>query len=185
MAAILAALSRFTRELNKPAAIHINRNAAANIRRGCTWVFANDVDKVTREAGAGDMAAVYHDRKLVALGLYDPGSPIVVRLLSREAVTPDAAFFAERATAAIERRATVANERTNGYRVINGPHDGYPDLVVDRYADTLSVKVYAACVLPHLQTALTPLVESLTPDRVVVRSSRNIEAQLFGANPGP
>jgi 23S rRNA (cytosine1962-C5)-methyltransferase len=182
---ILAELARFSRPLNKPAAVHVNRNAAANIRRGCSWVFANDVERIGRDAEPGDMAAVYHDRKLVAVGLYDPGSPIVVRVLSREGVTPDAAFFEERAQAAIARRAEVASGRTNGYRVINGPHDLYPDLVADRYADTLSVKVYAACVLPHLQAALQPLVDTLAPDRVVIRTSRNIETLVFGSNAGP
>ncbi|MDB6058537.1 MAG: rRNA ((2)-)-methyltransferase, partial [Verrucomicrobiales bacterium] len=60
---------------------------------------------------------------------------------------------------------------TNGYRCINGESDGWPGLVLDRYAETYVLKIYTAAWLPRLQEVIGLL--EFAP-RIVLRLSRNI-----------
>ncbi len=175
---LLDALARFEVPAGRPAAVHVTADGAASIRRGCTWVFESAIERVARDAQAGAPCVVYHDREIVGVGLWDPGSAIPARLLSRKPVAIDDAFFADRVADALSLRAGLAETATTGMRLVNGPHDGLPDVVVDRYADTLVAKVYARAALPWLVALLQPLVDALPVERVVLRASRNVEDAL-------
>jgi len=132
------------------------------------------------------------NRKFVAVGLYDPGSPIRVRALTAgRPRAVDGAFWAERVAAADARRAGLFEAagplRTDGYRRVNGESDGFPGLVVDRYGDTQVVKAYTAAWLPHLGALLPELCPGGEGSRVVLRLSRNAQAaarELCGAGDG-
>jgi 23S rRNA (cytosine1962-C5)-methyltransferase len=63
-------------------------------------------------------------------------------MLRRGPEAPDAAWLRARITAAIARRAALA-ERSDALRLIHGESDGLPAVVVDRFADTLVVASYA------------------------------------------
>ena len=80
--------------------------------------------------------------------------------------------------APLQRRAALFGPDTTGYRLINGESDGWPGLVLDRYASALVLKLYTAAWLPHLQMVLALLTErfsgSLPGFKVVLRLSRNI-----------
>jgi 23S rRNA (cytosine1962-C5)-methyltransferase len=94
------------------------------VRKEHPWLYAESLRSVGRGASSGDVAVIY-DRKgeLLALGLYDPDSPIRVRVLHRGGPRPiDAAFFAERLRAAHCARSYA--QGTTGYRVVNGENDG-------------------------------------------------------------
>jgi 23S rRNA (cytosine1962-C5)-methyltransferase len=67
------------------------------------------------------------------------------------------------------------DERTNGFRWINGESDGWPGLVLDRYAATLVLKIYTAAWLPRLGEVAALIRGSLKPERLVLRLSRNIQ----------
>ena len=100
-----------------------------------------------------------HDRKPMALGLYDPDSPIRIRVLHRGGSRAiDRAFFAERLRAAAALRAHLPGEGTTGYRLASGESDGLPGLVVDRYGETCVVKLYSGAWLPHLAAVQAALV---------------------------
>lgn len=156
--------------------LRVTATAETLVRGGHPWVFSDSVREQNRAATAGELAAIY-DRKnaFLALGLFDPDSPIRVRVLVRgKPEIIDADWWAKRLALAIERRAGLFDAQTDGYRWINGESDGWPGLVLDRYAETLVLKLYTVAWLPWLETVLAAMVEKWPGSRIVLRLSRNI-----------
>ncbi len=125
----------------------------------------------------GELAVIY-DRKdrFLGTGLFDPDSPIRVRLLHvGKPRAIDGAWWAERLTRALEARQGLFDEQTNGFRWVNGESDGWPGLVLDRYDRTLVLKLYTAAWLPRLEEMAALITGRLHPDRIVLRLSRNIQ----------
>lgn len=156
--------------------------AESAVRSGHPWVFDQSIREQNREGAAGEIAVVYdrHD-SFLALGFYDPASPIRVRILhTGKPVTLDETWWRARLQTALERRdgqfePPPAARATDGYRLINGESDGWPGLVLDRYADTLVLKIYAAAWLAKLDE-IVPLVRAALPlaTALVLRLSRNL-----------
>ncbi len=171
-------------------AVRVTHDAIRQIRGGHPWVFDGSVVSINDHgtAVAGDMAVVFDaDRQFVAIGLYDPKSPIRLRVLHQgRPTTIDDAWWTAKIRAAVERRQPVlAAGDTTGYRVIHGENDGLSGLILDRYAGTFVLKLYTAAWLPHLAT-LVPIIErELQPERLVLRFSRDVAGQqLFGLHEG-
>lgn len=145
------------------------------VRTGHPWVYGERIREMNREGVSGEIAVVY-DRKdrFLALGLFDPDSPIRFRVLhSGKPVMVDDAWWRDRMAASLARREGVATDQTNGLRWINGESDGWPAMVVDQYASTLVLKLYSAVWLPRVADLTRWLQESLRPERIVLRLSRN------------
>lgn len=147
------------------------------IRRGHPWVFSDSVRELNRPGTAGELAVVFDRKKqFLAIGLFDPDSPIRLRILHQGKAMPiDDAWFRAKFDAALARRAGQFDATTNGYRVIHGESDGWPGLVLDRYAATSVLKIYSLAWLPRLALLQTLVRESLSPERIVLRLSRNIQ----------
>jgi 23S rRNA (cytosine1962-C5)-methyltransferase len=159
--------------------LRITATAETIVRSGHPWVFADSVREQNRPGAAGDLAVIYDRKdKFLAVGLFDPDSPIRVRVLhTGKPVTLDAAWWAERLDAAVRRRDGLFDARTTGYRLINGESDGWPGLVLDRYDTTLALKIYTAAWLARLDAVVELIRQRLTPERIVLRLSRNLERQ--------
>ena len=94
----------------------------------------------------GDLVRVVdRDAHQVGYALYNGRSQITLRFLSRRPDAPGVEFWARRIDeAAALRRALLGLDReTDGYRVIHAEGDGLSGLIVDRYADVLSVEVFS------------------------------------------
>ncbi len=140
------------------------------------WLYAESIRSASRAGEAGDLAVIFdHRRKLLALGLWDPDSPIRIRVLHRGKTRPiDRAFFAERLRDALAVRAPLGAQGTSGFRVVNGESDLLPGLVLDRYETTLVLKLYTRAWLPHLVELREAIAAVLAPDRLVLRLARAI-----------
>ncbi|MEY4690066.1 MAG: hypothetical protein RIT19_391 [Verrucomicrobiota bacterium] len=145
------------------------------VRTGHPWVYAERIREKNREGNSGEIAVVYdRNDRFLALGLYDPDSPIRFRVLhSGKPVMVDEAWWRARLAASLTRREGVATDQTDGLRWINGESDGWPAMVVDQYAGTLVLKLYSAVWLPRVADLTRWLQESLRPERIVLRLSRN------------
>ncbi len=142
--------------------------AMQHLRAGHPWLYESSVKSQNRE-GQQD--------RFLAIGLYDPGSPLRLRALHVGApVTVDQAWWADHLDAALAVREDLFDAATDGYRLINGESDRWPGLVLDRYARTLVLKLYTAAWFPHLQLVLGLLAERFLGFAVVLRLSRNIQA---------
>ena len=156
-------------------------------------MFDASITQQNHEGDPGDLAVVFGERReFVAIGLYDPASPIRIRLLHTGApVTIDAAFWRERVDAALARRSElVTSAGTTGWRLLHGENDGFSGLVIDRYDGTLVVKIYSEAWYPHLADVLDAVLDvtaaaGLAVERVVVRLSRQLRGrESYGLEDG-
>jgi 23S rRNA (cytosine1962-C5)-methyltransferase len=165
---------------NKPSIrlrLRVSAAAETKLRAGHPWIFSDSVREQNRDGQAGELAVIY-DRKdeFLAIGLFDPDLPIRVRVLhAGKPETIDAAWWSAHLAQAIERRRGWFDEKTTGYRLINGESDGWPGLVLDRYDTTLVLKLYTASWLPRLDEITELIREQLAPENLVLRLSRNLE----------
>jgi 23S rRNA (cytosine1962-C5)-methyltransferase len=162
--------------------LRVTGAAETAIRARHPWVFSGSLREQNREGRLGELAAIY-DRKdrFLAIGLFDPDSPLRVRVLhAGNPVTIDGAWWRERLRQAIARRDGLFDEQTTGYRWMNGESDGWPGLVLDRYDTTLVLKVYTAAWLPRL-AEVVDLIRSVSPpmcwhERPVAATAPNRES---------
>ena len=170
---------------DKRIAMHLTAAAERALRSGHPWLFADSITRQSRNGRSGDIAILF-DRKnrFLAAGLYDPYSPIRVRVLQAGAPAPiDAVWFKTRLDLAAARRKPLFTEKTNGFRMVHGENDGLPGLVVDRYDATLVIKLYTTAWVPHLADVMAGLTAVANPARIVLRLSRHVarlEEALFG-----
>ena len=177
---MLINLDHLPRPSARNIAVHVTPAAERALRSGHPWLFEGAIRKQSREGAPGDLAVIFDgNRDFLAIGLYDPASPIHVKVLQhRQQARIDETFFAARVRDAIERRDPLNTPTTNAYRLIHGENDGLPGLVVDRYAATLVLKLYTSAWLPHLKGIIKALDESQPHKRLILRASRNIQADL-------
>ncbi len=148
--------------LPEPVTVRLKPGREKPVRRGHPWIFSGAVDSIQGRAAPGSVAEVHaHDGAWLARGLLNPGAMLQVRIYTRDASQAiDADFFRARLDAALamrERLFGAADDRTNAWRMVFSESDGLSGLIVDRYAEVLSVQVGAAALAPHLP----PLLEYL------------------------
>lgn len=157
--------------------------AAAAVRSGHPWVYADSVKSQNRAGETGELAVMY-DRKdrFMAIGLYDADSPIRVRILHcGKPATIDRDWWLGKARVCLARRqGIVLRQGTDGARLINGESEGFPGLVADIYDGTLVVKIYAASWLARWEGIEDVFREVFLPRQVILRLSRNITAYAAG-----
>ncbi len=171
----------------KPAALR-------EIRRGHPWLFDGSIKSISQEGRPGDLAVVFDDeRKFAAIGLYDPMSPIRVRILHRgDPVTIDGTWLASTVQSAVDRRQPLRDRSdTTAYRIIHGENDGLGGLVADLYDRHVVLKIYSDAWVSWLP-ALTEALQAALGEQiwsVSVRSGRNVDLTddestvLFGTLP--
>lgn len=171
----------------KRMAVHITAAAERALKRGHPWLFADAIHNQSHEGAPGDLAVIFDsNRRFLAIGLYDPDSPLRVRVLHQGKPAPiDTAFFQQRVYAAVNLRQILMLQEIDGCRLIHGENDGLPGLILDRYADTLVLKLYTAAWLPYLNILLPTIVEAQPCQRVVLRLSRNMQqGETYGLADG-
>lgn len=125
---------------------------------------------VSDSGAPGDVAVVF-DRanRFLAAGLYDPTSPIRVRVLVHgEPAEIGEGLFRGRIAAALGLRGNVSSAETTAFRVLNGGSDGMAGLVADLYERTLVLQAFTAAWFPHLDDVVGALRELLAPERILL-----------------
>ena len=185
----LATLPEIPGPSDRRIAVHITPEAERALRHGHPWLFEQAIRRQSYEGFAGDLAVVF-DRKrdFLAVGLYDPHSTIRVRVLQHgKPAKIDRDWFQAKLMAAAQARAPLLDGTTTGYRLVHGENDGLPGLVVDRYEQTLVLKLYTSAWLPHLRDVLPALVEVIPTERLILRLGRAMLEQpreLYGLRDG-
>ncbi|MDH5763340.1 MAG: class I SAM-dependent rRNA methyltransferase [Nitrospinota bacterium] len=157
--------------------IKISKNHQGKIRKGFPWVYYYQLTNRKISGKPGDLGVIYDSaNRFLAIGLFDPLSDIRVRILQvRDPREIDEKFFRERLQAALDLRKPFQSQETTAYRIVNGENDGLPGMVVDRYDETLVMKVYTSAWFPYL-TLLTGLLEEITgASRVLLQLSRHVQ----------
>src|SRR6516165_7299058 len=103
--------------VSSPPRLRLRVSAAAEreIRRGHPWVFAERVRDQNREGQVGEVAVIYDSKdRFLAAGLFDPFSPIRVRVLHTGKPQPiDGEWWREQLAKALKRRAGLFDDQTN------------------------------------------------------------------------
>ena len=171
----------------KNVAIRVTKRAEKQLRRGHPWLFDGGITEQSFDPQSGDVAVVFDQkRKFLSVGLFDPDSPIRVKLLASGKPTKiNDEWFAERLQAAADVRMHLAETKTTGYRLVYGEGDFLPGLIIDKYDQTLVIKIYTAAWFPHLKAILAGLEAAIPAERWVLRLSRNVQAgETWGLKDG-
>ncbi|MDQ3004474.1 MAG: class I SAM-dependent rRNA methyltransferase [Chloroflexota bacterium] len=173
----------------KRIAVRITPPAERALRQGHPWVFDQSITEQSHMGAPGDLAVIFDDkRRFLAIGLYDPTSAIRVRILqSRNSATINADWFQKKLANAAHLRAALDEKHTNGYRLVHGENDGLPGLVLDRYADTLVLKLYTTVWIPHLKDFCDALTQVSPVTHLILRLNRSLQKQaefLHGLSDG-
>jgi 23S rRNA (cytosine1962-C5)-methyltransferase len=157
----------------------VTADALRQIRGGHPWIFDGSITSTSHDGAPGDLAVVFDDRRnFAAIGLWDPASPIRVRILSTRQEPIGGDFWAAGLAAADRRRPRLLGDvATTGLRRIHGENDQMPGLVADQYGDTLVLKLYSAVWFAHLTALIEQLQSVWNPERIVVRLARNLSNQ--------
>lgn len=136
---------------DSPLVLRLNRDLARTIKRGHPWVYADALRDLPR-ANSGTPAVLLDNKKgqPVAIGFYDPASPLAFRVCDATGLSKlDGRWAERRLRDALTLRASLFDEQaadiqTTGYRLLNGEGDGTPGLVVDVYGSAAVMKLDGA-----------------------------------------
>ncbi len=177
----------------KRIAVRVSADAMRHIRAGHPWVFDRAIRSLSHQGRAGDLAVIFDNkRKFVAIGLYDPDSPIRIRILAKgRPTTIDQDFWTGRIDEALARRpnlihpnGTHVSPDTTGYRLLHGENDQLPGLVADRFGDTVVVKAYSAAWFAHLREIIPAIAARIEPATVILRTARTIDRPVGSPGEG-
>ena len=180
-------LSKLPPLSNRNMAVKVKPAAERAIKQGHPWVFDNAIIKQSVAGQAGDLAIIYDKKKdkFLAIGLYDPDSPIRIKILQANAPAKiNQAWFEATFKHVQAIRQPLIDAGTTGYRLVYGESDHLPALILDRYGDTLVIKLYTLAWFPHLPTIISALQATIPFERLVLRLSRSIAVNPYGLSDG-
>jgi 23S rRNA (cytosine1962-C5)-methyltransferase len=150
--------------------VKISPRGASRLKAGHVWVYRSDIVSADSVL-PGSVVRVSDQRgKLLGTALYSSSSQIAVRMISSDPVADFPALLRQRITNAIDYRQSLVQD-TDSYRVIFSEADFLPGLIVDRYADILSLQVLTQAMDadPVRQTILAELTARLRPASIIER----------------
>ena len=141
------------------------------------WVLDSAVDRIEGEPADGDVVDLLSDKgKFIARGIFNSRSRIRVRLYTWDiAETLDDAFWRRRLESAVQFRDQLGYADPQGAaRLVFSEGDGLSGLIVDRYADFLTIQVTALAMAVRLPQIVPMLVELTHPRGVMIRTERGV-----------
>ncbi|MDR0751855.1 MAG: class I SAM-dependent rRNA methyltransferase [Christensenellaceae bacterium] len=151
----------------------LKRTEDKRIIHGHPWIYANEVYKIEGKDVPGSVCKVENfDRKFIGLGFINHFSKIIVRMVSYNDVEIDKSFFENRIVNANAFRLSLGFKNT--YRVVFGENDFLPGLIVDKYADHLSVQFLSLCMDRRKSMIIDILKNLFDPACIVERSDSKV-----------
>ncbi len=141
------------------------------------WVLDSAIERVEGDPADGDIIDLVADNgKFVARGIYNSASRIRVRLYTwTPAEALDPAFWGRRLDRAIQFRHELGYDAPEGAaRLVFSEADGLSGLIVDRYAQWLSVQITAKATAEKLDLLTRLLVEKLQPTGIFLRTEKGV-----------
>lgn len=156
----------------KEGVVTISPRGVDRLRSGHLWVYRSDVNGAEAEPGA--IVKLKDDRgRFQGRAFYSDKSQISIRLLTREDVPIDGAFFAARLCQAEAYRKLVV-DNSDAYRVVYSEGDLLPSLIVDRYGDYLVLQTLSQATERLKPMLIDELVEMFSPKGIVERNDPRV-----------
>ncbi len=148
-------------------------------------VFRKRIGRIDGQPQTGDWVGVYHEAtesgkpELFAYGLFNPKSEVAVRLIRWSSELPDEAFWDGLIDRAVSLRTHTLrlDQHATAYRIIHAEADGFPGLVIDRYADCLSAEIFSIAMAPRVEEILQRLAQRLGTTHWLIQPSPHLESQ--------
>ena len=126
---------------------------------GHPWIYNNEVDRIAGTVAPGDIVEVYYfDGQLAGRGYINPGSQIIIRLLTRKRENIDAAFFHQKISEAWAYRQQLGY--TENCRLVFGEADGLPALIIDKFNDYFVLQTLSLGI-EQWKTAIVDAINSI------------------------
>jgi len=133
--------------------ISLQQKDARAISRGHPWVYRQALSRRGEGAKAGSVVDVQsREGRFVARGIFDPKGSIAARIWTADPDEPiDHELLVRRfGQAAALREAAGVPGRSNAHRLVNAEGDRMPGVVVDRYADWLTLTLQTPALEPWI-----------------------------------
>jgi len=173
----------------KRLAIKLKPSAEKMVKRKHPWVFEDSITKQNTEGSSGDLAIIYDAKKnnFIACGLYDPYSPIRIKLMQFGKPTQiNEAWFVTKINQAYEVRKPLLKTDTNSYRLLFGENDNLPGFIADVYDHILVIKLYSHIWFPYINWIVPHLIKVTNCSTAVIRLSRLLQSkgETYGVHDG-
>ena len=177
------------------ATVVLSKRAMERLAQGHVWIYRSDIAAPDALAG-GEIVRLTDERGWFAgKAFYGSISQIAVRLLTREDEPVDEEFFVRRLSQAIALRDLTFPDpaRQRACRLVHGEADLMPGLIVDRYADCLSVQTLIEATDARRDLFVDLLQRLFAPRAIVERNDVRVRAHegleqrkgmLRGSDPG-
>jgi 23S rRNA (cytosine1962-C5)-methyltransferase len=146
--------------------VRLKKGKEKAVRQLHPWVFSGAIDHIKGKPENGDIILVVDsNNEFLAYGFFNNQSRVAVRLLEWNPETEiNEDWWRKKIRIAVKQRSELHSDITNTYRLIFSEADYLPGLIVDRYADFLSVQILTSgverikhIVLDELQILLNPM----------------------------
>lgn len=157
------------------------------------WTYRDDLAAADKALSGSVVRVKAPSGALLGQAFYNARSKIALRWLTDDVQDRvDQNFWAKRLRAAIKYREQVVAHST-AYRLISSEADGFPGLIVDRYADTLVLQSLSLGIDSFVPLLTGLLKDLLNPKSIVARNDSHMrtleglkeESQLLFGKPPP
>jgi 23S rRNA (cytosine1962-C5)-methyltransferase len=136
------------------------------------WIFSGAIDKIKGKPENGELVNVISaEKEFLAYAYYNDQSRVALRLLEwDENTTVDQEWYTQKLKSAIAARKHLLNEETNTCRLVFSEADFLPGLIVDKYADFLSLQILSAGMENIKEDLINILRAELNPTGIFDKS---------------
>jgi 23S rRNA (cytosine1962-C5)-methyltransferase len=158
--------------------VRLKKGKEKAVRQLHPWVFSGAIDHIKGKPQNGDIILVNDsNNEFLAYGFFNMQSRVAVRLLEWDLETEiNEEWWRKKIRIAVKHRLELHSNRTNTYRLIFSEADYLPGLIVDRYADFLSVQILTSGVERIKPLVLDELQILLKPKGIFDRSDASARA---------
>ncbi len=142
--------------------MRINRRAADRLLSGHVWVYRSDLDTDQPPPQGVPVAVLDAKGRLLGTALSSSHSQIALRLIAREMAEINQQFFEHRLRRAWALRREIV-EDTDACRMVFSEADQLPGLIIDQYANVLSIQLltqgmdaFQALILDAVRAVASP-----------------------------
>ncbi len=160
------------------------------LRQGHLWIYSGDVLQGPGDPRVPFVKVLDSSGRSIGYALYSHQSRIRLRFLGSQPPTMD--LFRDRLKRSIDRRSAL-QDRGNACRLVFGEADLLPSIIVDRYADYLSLQTLSAGADLLKPVLVSLLCELAAPSGIVERNDvkarlleglDEVQGMLWGSQPG-
>lgn len=159
--------------------VRLKKGKEKAVRQLHPWIFSGAIEQIKGKPENGEIVDVRdHSGEFLAKGFFNDQSRVAVRILEwNEQVTIDESWWRMRIQRAVSaRKDLLASAETNTCRLIFSEADFLPGLIVDRYADYLSVQILTSGIEKIKDIIVSELVSLLNVKGVFDRSDASARA---------